>query len=215
MKLKTFAPWNKSYHQSRQHIKEQSQYFTDKGLSGQSYGFFSSHAWMRELYYKEIWIWRNDAFELWCWRRPECPLDSKEIKPINAKGNQSWIFIGRADAEAEASVFWPPDVKNWLIGKGPDAAKDWWQEEKGMTEDETVGWHHRLNDVGLSKLLDLVMDKEAWYAAGHQVTKSWTGLNDWTELMMIIRIFFLFFYSLGVVPSVNYGSFNQWWVLWN
>ena len=78
-------------------------------------------------------------------KTPKSPLDNKEIKPVNPKGNQPWIFIGRADAEAEAPVLWPPDVKNWLTGKYPDAGKDWGQEEKGMTEDEMVGWHHQLN----------------------------------------------------------------------
>ena len=80
---------------------------------------------------------------MWCWRRLESPLESKEIQPVNLKGNQSWIFIGSTDAEA--LILWPPDVKNWLIGKNPDAGKEWGQEEKGMTEDETVGWHHQLN----------------------------------------------------------------------
>ena len=88
---------------------------------------------------------RIDAFELWCWRRLESPLDCKEIKPVNLKENQSWIFIGRTDAEVEKPIFWPPNVKNWLIGKDPDARKDWRQEEKGTTEDEMVGWHHWLN----------------------------------------------------------------------
>ena len=88
---------------------------------------------------------RIDAFKLWCWRRLESPLDCKEIQPVNSIGNQSWIFIGRSDAEAEAPVLWPSDVKNWHIGKDPDAEKDWGQEEKGETEDEMVGWHHQLN----------------------------------------------------------------------
>ena len=87
--------------------------------------------------------WRNDAFELWCWRRLESPLDCKEIKPVNPKGNQPWIFIGRTDAEAP--IFWLPNVKSWLIGKDPDAGKDWRQEEKGTIEDEVVEWHHWLN----------------------------------------------------------------------
>ena len=89
--------------------------------------------------------WRTDAFELWCWRTLESPLDCKEIQPVNPKGSQSWIFVERTDAEGEAPVLWPPDAKNWLIGKDPDAGKDWRQEEKGMTEDEMVGWHHRLD----------------------------------------------------------------------
>ena len=89
---------------------------------------------------------RIDAFELWCWRRLfESPLDCKEIKPVHPKGNQSWIFIGRTDAETETPVLWPPDAKNWLTGKDTDAGKDWRQEEKGTTEDEMVGWHHQLN----------------------------------------------------------------------
>ena len=88
---------------------------------------------------------RIDAFELWCWRRLfESPLDSKEIQSVNPKGNQSWIFIGRTDAEAETPILWPPNAKNWLTGKDPDAGKDWRREEKGMTEDEMVGWHYWL-----------------------------------------------------------------------
>ena len=90
---------------------------------------------------KKAECWRSDAFELWCWRRLLSTLDYKEIKPVNPKGDQSWIFIGRTDAEAEAPILWPPDVKNWLIGKDPDAGQDW-RQEKGMTEDEMVGWHH-------------------------------------------------------------------------
>ena len=88
---------------------------------------------------------RIDTFELWCWRRLLSPLDSKEIKPFNPKGNQPWIFIGRADAEADVAILWPPDVKSWLIRKDSDAGKDWRQEDKGKTENEMVGWHHRLN----------------------------------------------------------------------
>ena len=93
---------------------------------------------------KKAWRWRIDAFELWCWRRF---LDWKEIQPVHPKGNQSWIFIGRTDAEAETPIFWPPDVKNRLIEKDPDPGKDWRQEEKGMSEDEMVGWHHQLGHV--------------------------------------------------------------------
>ena len=89
---------------------------------------------------------RIDAFELWCWEKTlESPLDCKEIQPVHPKGDQSWIFIGRTDAEAETPILRPPDAKNWLIGKDPDAGKDWRWEEKGMTEDEMVGWHHWLD----------------------------------------------------------------------
>ena len=89
--------------------------------------------------------WRIDAFELWCWRRLFESPDCKEIQPVHRKGDQSWVFTGRTDIEAETPVLWPPDAKSWLIGKDPDAGKDWRQEEKGMTEDEMAGWHHRLN----------------------------------------------------------------------
>ena len=95
--------------------------------------------------YNDTLIKRTSAFELWCWRGLLSPLDSKEIQPVHPKGNQSWILIGRTDAEAETPILWPPDVKSWLIWKDPDAGKDWGQEEKGMTEDEMVGWHHWFN----------------------------------------------------------------------
>ena len=97
---------------------------------------------------------RIDAFELWCWRKTlESPLDCKEIQPDHPKGNQSWIFIGRIDAEAEISIFWPPDAKTCLIGKDPDAGKDWRQEKKGTTEDELVGWHHQLDGNEFEQVL--------------------------------------------------------------
>ena len=144
-----FAPWKKSSDQHRQHIKKQRHYFANKGLSSQSYDFSSSHIWMWRTI-KKAEHWRIDASELWCWRRP---LDCKEIQPVNPKGNQSWIFIGRIDAEAETPILLPPDVKNWLIGKDPDAGKDWRQEEKGTTEDEMVGWHHWLDGHEFEKAL--------------------------------------------------------------
>ena len=120
-------------------------YFADKGPSSQSYGFSSSHMWMWELDYKE-----GQALKNWCFwtvvleETLLSPLDYKEIQTVHPKGNQSWIFIGRTDAEAETPVLWPPDVKTWLIWKDPDAGKDWRQEENGRTEDEMVGWHHQL-----------------------------------------------------------------------
>ena len=145
MKLKD-VPWKESYDKPKQHIKKQRHYFSDKGPSSQSSGFSSSHVWMWELDYKESW-----APNTWCFltvvleKTLESFLDCKEIKPVSLKGNQSWIFIGRSDVEAETPILWPPDEKNWLIGKDPDSGKDWKQEEKGTTEDEMVGWHHRLN----------------------------------------------------------------------
>ena len=142
---KMFAPWKKSYDQLRQHIKKQRHYFANKGPSNQSYGFSSSHVWMWELDYKESWVLKNWCFWTVVEKTLESPLDSKEIQLVHPKGNQSWIFIGRTDAEAETPILLPPDVKNWLICKVPDVGKDWGQEEKGTTEDEMVGWYHQLN----------------------------------------------------------------------
>ena len=145
MKLKTFAPWKKSYDKPRQHIKKQRHHFANKGPYCQSYGFSSSHVWMWESDHKESCTVKN-----WCFwtvvleKTLESPLDCKEIQPVNSKDNQSWIFIGRTDAEAEAPI-WPLDVKNWLLGKDPDSGKDLRWEEKGTLEHEMVGWHHRLN----------------------------------------------------------------------
>ena len=115
----------------------------------------------------------------------DSPLDCREIKSVYPKGNQFWIFSEKTDAEAKAPILWPPDAKSWFIGKDPDARKDWGQEEKGMTEDEMVGWHLILTDsmdMNSSKLWKVVMDREAWRAAVHGVTKSQTLLSDWTEI---------------------------------
>ena len=139
------VPWKKSYDQPRQHIKKQRHYFANKGLSSQGYGFFSSHVWMWELDYIESWALKNWCFWTVVEKTLESPLDCKEVQPVHPKGDQSWVFTGRTDAEAETLILWPPDAKNWLIGKDPDAGKDWRQEEKGVTEDEMVGWHHWLN----------------------------------------------------------------------
>ena len=146
MKLKDLTPWKESYDQLRQYIKKQRHYFTNKGPSSQSYGFSSSHVWMWELDHKERWAPKN-----WCFwtivleKTLESPLDYKEIQPVHPKGNQSWIFIGRSDAEAETPILWPPQGKSWVIWKDPMAGNDWRQEKKGTTEDEMVGWHHWLH----------------------------------------------------------------------
>ena len=152
--IKTLAPWKKSYDQSRQYFKKQRHYFANKGPPSQIYGFSSSHVWMWELDYKESWVPKN-----WCFwtvvleKTLESPLDCKDIQPVHPKGNQSWIFIGRTDAEAKSPILWPPNVKNWLIGKDSDGGKDWRREEKGTTEDEMAGWHHWLDGHGFEQAL--------------------------------------------------------------
>ena len=137
---KMLAPWKKNHDQPRQHIKKQRHCFADKGPSSQSYGFSSSHIWMWELDHKESWASNNWFFWTVVLEKTlKSPLDSRSNQSVL---NQSWTFFGKTDAETEAPVLWPPDAKSWLIGKDPDAGKDWRWEEKGTTEDEMVGWHH-------------------------------------------------------------------------
>ena len=147
MKLKDTYSLEGKLWPPRQHIKKQRHYFTNKGPSSQGYGFsiaIHSHVWMWELDFS--WAPKN-----WCFwtvvldKTLESHLDCKEVQPVHPKRNQPWIFIRRTDAEAETAILWPPDAKNWLFGKDPNAGKDWRQEEKGTTEDEVVGWHHRLS----------------------------------------------------------------------
>ena len=181
--IKTLAPWKK-----RQHFKKQRRYFANKGPSSQSYGFSSSHVWMWELNYKESWA------QNWCFwtvvleKNLESPLDCKESQPVHSEGNQTWISIGRTDAEAETPILWPLDVKNWLIGKDPDAGKDWRQEDKGMTEDETVG---------LASLTQWTWDwvnSRSWWWTGRpgvlqsmglqKVGHDWVTELNWTEMKL-------------------------------
>ena len=160
-------------------MKKQIHHFTNKGPHSQSYGFSNSHVWMWELDHKKSWALKN-----WCLRTmvPEktldSPMDSKEIKPVNPKRNKPWVGTGRTDAEAP--ILWPPDAKSQLTVKDLDAGKDGREEEKGVTEDEMVGWHHDSMDMRLSKLREIVKDRKAWCAVVHEVAKSETRLSNWT-----------------------------------
>ena len=184
MKLKD-TPWKESHDQPRQHIKKQRHHFVNNGPSNQSYGFSSGHVWMWGLDYKESWAPKNWYFLTVGLETLESSLDCKEIQPVHTKGDQSWVFIGRTDVEAETPILWPSDAQSWLIWKDPDAGKDWGQEEKGTTEDEVVGWHHWLYGHGFGWTLEVYDGQgglaccSSWGLKESDTTEqlNWTKLN--------------------------------------
>ena len=169
----------KSYDQPRQHIKKQRHYLVNKGPSSQGYGFSSSHVWMWELNCKESCTLKNWCFWTVLEKTLESPLDCKEIQWV--KGDQSWVFIGRTDVEAETPILWPPDAKSWLIWKDPNAGKDWGWEEKGTTEDEMVGWHHPLDGREFEWTPRAGVGHGGLACCGPWGCKELTLLSNWTE----------------------------------
>ena len=214
------TPWKESYDQPRQHIKKQRHHFVNKGLSSQGYGFSSSHVWIWELDYKESWA------PNWCFwtvvleKTLESPLDCKEIQPVHSRGDQSWVFIGRTDAETP--ILWPPDAKSWLIWKDPDVGKDWRQEKKGMTR----GW-----DGWMASLIQWTwvwVNSGSWWGTGRpgvlrfmglqRVGHEWaTELNTWVTKVKSLRALLKGTIISIMVPGlVSANLLNQklWTAVW-
>ena len=181
MKLRCLLPGRKAMTNIDSLIKKQRHYFANKDLYSQSCYFSSSHVWIWELDCKEGWVPKNWCFQTVVLKALESPWDCKEIKPLNSKGNQPWIFIGGTDAEAEAPILWRPDSKSWLIEKDPDVRKDWRQEEMEMTEDEIVVWHYSLSGHSLSRLREILKNRETWYAAAQGVTQTQAQRSQQTQ----------------------------------
>ena len=189
MKWKMHTPWKKSYDQARQHIKSRDITLPTKVRLAKAMIFpvvmYGCEGWtIRKAEHWRIWCFWTMVLE----KTLESPLDCKDIQPVHPKGNQSWIFIGRTDAEAKTPILWPPDAKNWLIGKDSDVGKDWRQEEKGTTEDEMVGWHHQLNGHEFESTLG-VGDGQRGLACrspwGHKEsdTTEWLNTLNWTTFL--------------------------------
>ena len=175
------APWKKSYDKPRRSIKKQRHHFASKGPYSQSYHFSSSIVGMWKLVHKEDWALKNWCFQIVVLEKTlESPLDYKQIKPANPKENQSWLFIGRTDAKAEAPILWPPDVKSQIIGKDSDAGKIECRRRKGWQRMKWLDGITDSRDMSLSKVREIVKNRKAWISAVHGVIKSQTWLSDWT-----------------------------------
>ena len=176
-------------------------YFANKGPSSQGYGFSSGYVWMWELDYEENWAPKN-----WCFwivvleKTLESPLDCKEIQPVHSKGDQPWVFFGRTDAKGETPVLWPPHAKIWLIGKDPDAGRDWGQEEKGMTQDEMAGWHHGLDGRECDCTPGVGDEEGGLVCCDSRGCKELDMTSDWTELKLLLMLVFW-------LPPMNLGVF--------
>ena len=191
---------------TRQQIKKQRHHFANKGPSSQGCGFSSGHVWMWELDCEEGWALKNWCFWTVVLEKTLASLLDCKIQPVHPKGDQSWIFIGRTDGEAEYPILWPPDVKSWLIGKDPDAGKDWRWEEKGTTKDKMVGWHHWLNGHGW-----IWVDSGSWWWTGRpgmlQSMESQRVRHDWaTDLN---------WRSKNVIWWKNFATFFLFWPFLN
>ena len=200
---KTLTPWKKSYVQPRQHIQKQRHYFVNKVLFSKGYGVSSGLVWMWELDYKDSWVLTN-----WCFwtvileKTLKSPLDCKEIQPVHPKGDQSWVFLGRTDVEAETPVLWPPDAESWLIWKDADAGRDWGQKEKGTMTDEMVGWYHLLNGhefgwtLGVGDAQGGLSCCGSWDHKQSDMTEQlnwteWSGSSCFSEILSLSLFFFL------------------------
>ena len=176
------APWKESYDQLGQHIEKQRHYFVNKGPSSPGYGFSSGHVWVWKLNYKESWAPKNWRFWTVVLEKTlESPSDCKKIQPVHPKGNQSWIFVGRTDAEAETPILWLPDTKSWLIWKDPDAGKDWRHEERGL---QRMRW---LGDMSLGKLREFGDGQKGlvcWSPWGCNESDTTEWLN-WTAYVIV------------------------------